>query len=83
MNTAKFCHIGVLQIRQLFRRLLAAVSASAINQDQLLFIGKLNNGLTEGSVNKIKLMKRIMYGRNSFRLLKAKILLNEYYYQIN
>lgn len=44
---------------------------------------KFNNGLAEGSVNKIKLMKRIMYGRNSFRLLKAKILLNEYYYQIN
>ena len=44
---------------------------------------KFNNGLAEGSVNKIKLIKRIMYGRNNFRLLKAKILLNEYYYQIN
>ena len=44
---------------------------------------KYNNGLAEGSVNKIKLIKRIMYGRNSFQLLKAKILLNEYYYQIN
>lgn len=42
-----------------------------------------NNGLAEGSVNKIKLTKRIMYGRNSFLLLKAKLLLNEYYYQIN
>lgn len=44
---------------------------------------KYNNGLAEGSVNKIKLTKRIMYGRNSFHLSKAKILLNEYYYQIN
>lgn len=44
---------------------------------------KYNNGLAEGSVNKIKLTKRIMYGRNSFMLLKAKLLLNEYYYQIN
>jgi len=26
------------------------------------------NGLEEGSVNKIKLTKRIMYGRNSFLL---------------
>lgn len=42
-----------------------------------------NNGLAEGSVNKIKLAKRIMYGRNRFELLKAKILLNEYYFQIN
>ena len=38
-----------------------------------------NNGLAEGSVNKIKLAKRIMYGRSSFLLLKAKILLSEYY----
>lgn len=44
---------------------------------------RYNNGLAEGSVNKIKLTKRIMYGRNSFLLLKAKLLLNEYYYQIN
>lgn len=42
-----------------------------------------NNGLAEGSVNKIKLTKRIMYGRNSFALLKAKLLINEYFYQIN
>lgn len=34
-----------------------------------------NNWLAEGSVNKIKVIKRIMYGRNSFELLKTKILL--------
>lgn len=34
-----------------------------------------NNGLAEGSVNKIKVIKRIMYGRCSFELLKKKILL--------
>lgn len=44
---------------------------------------KYNNGLAEGRVNKIKLTKRIMYGRNSFNLLKAKVLLNEYFHQIN
>ena len=38
---------------------------------------KYNNGLAEGSVNKIKVIKRIMYGRNSFDLLKAKVLLHE------
>lgn len=36
-----------------------------------------NNGLAEGSVNKIKLTKRIMYGRNSFEMLKTKILMHE------
>ena len=34
-----------------------------------------NNGLAEGSVNKIKLIKRVMYGRCSFNLLKQKVLL--------
>lgn len=33
-----------------------------------------NNGVAEGSVNKLKVVKRIMYGRNSFSLLKSKIL---------
>ena len=36
---------------------------------------KYNNGLAEGCVNKIKLIKRIMYGRCSFELLKQKVLL--------
>lgn len=38
---------------------------------------KYNNGFAEGSVNKIKVIKRIMYGQNSFDLLKAKVLLHE------
>ena len=33
-----------------------------------------NNGLAEGSVNKLKVIKRIMYGRCSFELLKSKLL---------
>lgn len=33
-----------------------------------------NNGLAEGSVNKLKVIKRIMYGRCGFDLLKNKIL---------
>ncbi|MFJ5768876.1 transposase [Psychrobacillus sp. NPDC093180] len=36
-----------------------------------------NNGLAEGSVNKLKTIKRIMYGRNSFELLRNKLLLLE------
>lgn len=42
-----------------------------------------NNGLAEGSVNKVKVIKRIMYGRNSFELLKAKVLLREKFYHQN
>ena len=41
-----------------------------------------NNGLAEGSVNKIKVIRRIMYGRNSFELLKAKVLLGQYFHYI-
>ena len=33
-----------------------------------------NNGLAEGSVNKLKVIKRIMYGRCTFYLLKKKLL---------
>lgn len=33
-----------------------------------------NNGLAEGSVNKLKVVKRIMYGRNSFEMLRRKLL---------
>jgi transposase len=36
-----------------------------------------NNGLAEGSVNKLKLIKRIMYGRSSFKMLRSKVLLLE------
>ena len=37
----------------------------------------LFKGMVDVSVNKIKLTKRIMYGRNSFALLRAKLLLNK------
>lgn len=33
-----------------------------------------NNGLAEGSVNKLKVIKRIMFGRCAFTLLKSKLL---------
>jgi len=36
-----------------------------------------NNGLAESSVNKLKVIKRIMYGRNSFEMLRRKLLLLE------
>lgn len=39
-----------------------------------------NNGLAEGSVNKIKVIKRVMYGRNSFELLKDKALFHELFH---
>ena len=33
-----------------------------------------NNGLAEGRVNKLKNIKRVMYGRNSFELLRHKVI---------
>lgn len=42
-----------------------------------------NNGLAEGSVNKLKVIKRIMYGRSSFELLKSKLLRLELKRKIN
>lgn len=37
-----------------------------------------HNGLAEGKINKIKLIKRKMYGRCKFETLKNKVLMNEY-----
>ena len=34
-----------------------------------------SNGLAEGVINKIKIIKRIMYGRCSFEMLRSKVLL--------
>ena len=42
-----------------------------------------HNGLAEGSVNKLKVVKRIMYGRNSFEMLKGKLLRLELNRKIN
>lgn len=42
-----------------------------------------SNGLAEGSVNKLKVVKRIMFGRNSFELLKSKLLRLELKRSIN
>lgn len=36
-----------------------------------------SNGIAEGNVNKIKMIKRRMYGRCSFELLRAAVLLNQ------
>jgi transposase len=42
-------------------------------------IYEYNNGLAEGSVNKLKVIKRIMYGRNKFEMLRKKVLFLERY----
>lgn len=42
-----------------------------------------SNGLAEGSVNKIKVIKRIMYGRCKFATLRLKVLLLEKFQIIN
>ncbi|SFU63126.1 Transposase, partial [Clostridium sp. DSM 8431] len=51
---------------------------NGINQDidavKNAIILKYNNGLAEGSVNKIKVIKRIMYGRCSFETLRMKVI---------
>lgn len=41
------------------------------------------NGLFEGSINKLKVIKRIMYGRCSFALLRNNVLLLERFHPVN
>ncbi|TYB81915.1 MAG: transposase [Kosmotoga sp.] len=39
-------------------------------------ITEFSNGVIEGVINKIKVIKRIMYGRCSFELLKLKVIMS-------
>ena len=56
---------------------------AGLNQDMEAVVNAINtdynNGLVEGTVNKIKVIKRIMYGRCQFTLLKNKCLLWDHY----
>ena len=67
---------------------LAKVTASQISELQSFVLGverdkaavvagltlPQNNGLVEGKVNKLKLIKRMMYGRAEFPLLRQRVL---------
>jgi len=67
---------------------LAKVTASQIRAVQSFVLGverdkaavvagltlPQNNGLVEGKVNKLKLIKRMMYGRAEFPLLRQRVL---------
>jgi transposase len=46
-------------------------------------IYEYNNGPAESSVNKLKVIKRVMYGRNSFDMLSKKLLWLEKFRKIN
>jgi len=56
---------------------------NGLNDDTAAFYNSMkypfNNGLLEGCVNKLKAVKRSMFGRASYRLLRAKLLLMNFY----
>ena len=39
----------------------------------------MNNGIVEGNVNKVKVIKRDMYGRALIDLLKAKVIYQSHF----
>jgi transposase len=41
------------------------------------FTSRWSNGQTEGQITKLKLLKRTMYGRANFDLLRRRVLLAE------
>ncbi|WP_274532404.1 MULTISPECIES: transposase [unclassified Clostridium] len=61
--------------------------ANGLNRDieavKNAIIYDYNNVLAERCINKIKLIKRIMFGRCSFETLRTKTLNLEYYRKIN
>jgi len=51
-------------VKELKRAMLAVRNA---------IIYEYDNGLAEGSVNKLKVIKRILYGKNKFEMLRQKV----------
>lgn len=45
---------------------------------KIYVIYSYNNGVLEGNVNRLKMIKRTMYGRDSFNLVRKEVLLNIY-----
>jgi len=68
-------HLGIDEINSFINGIKRDIEAvkNAIRFDY-------SNGLAEGKINKLKLAKRIMYGRNSFSLLRNKLLIRESLY---
>ena len=64
-------------------RLLDKIIDVSLNVSSVNASDILKNGIAEGSVNKLKVIKRIMYGRCSFELLKGKLLRLELKRKIN
>ena len=62
-------NLGISKIKSFINGLKQDIDAvkNAISLDY-------NNGLAEGSVNKIKVIKRIMYGRCNFETLRNKVI---------
>jgi transposase len=62
-------HSGIAELKsfaQGIRRDYAAVRAA--------FSSKWSNGQVEGQVNRLKLMKRLMFGRAKFDVLRQRVL---------
>ena len=64
-----------LNIREMNRFILGLERDWEAIQNAIIY--DYNNGLAEGSINKVKVIKRIMYGRCSFSTLRSKDLMLE------
>jgi transposase len=66
------CRVRASQIREL------QGFVAGVERDKAAVVAGLtlvqNNGLVEGHVNKLKLIKRMGYGRASFPLLRQRVL---------
>ena len=71
----KYINSTVKQIRTL--ALGISIDVKAVSQ---AITTNIRNGITEGFVNKLKEVKRTMYGRAKLELLKRKMMLGYYYF---
>ena len=72
----------MLEIRRNIWRLLLDGINKALTAVKNGLIDQYNNGLAECSVNKINIITRIMHGRNSLKLLNAKVFSGKYFHYI-
>lgn len=66
----KYCHSEISSLKSFAKGLLKDIDAVENS-----VASPLSNGFVEGINNKLKMIKRMIYGRASLQLLRAKLIL--------
>ena len=83
LNT--LCFINLLSCKHDDNCINKFISSLKIDWEAVLNAASypINNGVTEGNVNKIKQIKRDMYGRAGYELLRKKVIYQSLFFSNN